>query len=185
MRKRCLLLLAALLAAGPARAQGPTAVDFANLQEDVRGLNQRLGDLTLRVEQLERQAAAAQNSPSLSQTYATIVQLNTAVADLNRSIQAAVASSQQDTLARVNEQIQKLAKLSAARAASGKPAGAAVSFGSDYPKTGVSYTVVKGDTVDLIAKKTGAKARDIIDANKLADPSRIVIGQSLFIPGGK
>ena len=49
----------------------------------------------------------------------------------------------------------------------------------------MSYTVQKGDSVGLIAKKTGAKAQDIVDANKLADPSRIQAGQTLFIPGGK
>jgi LysM repeat protein len=49
----------------------------------------------------------------------------------------------------------------------------------------VSYTVQKGDTLALIAKNTGAKFSDIVNANKLADPSRIRIGQTLFIPGGK
>jgi LysM repeat protein len=37
----------------------------------------------------------------------------------------------------------------------------------------------------VIARKTGARAQDIINANKLADPSRIQAGQVLFIPGGK
>jgi LysM repeat protein len=37
----------------------------------------------------------------------------------------------------------------------------------------------------LIAKKTGASARDITNANKIVDPSRIQVGQTLFIPGGK
>ena len=27
--------------------------------------------------------------------------------------------------------------------------------------------------------------QDIVNANKLADPSRITVGQTLFIPGGK
>ena len=63
--------------------------------------------------------------------------------------------------------------------------GAKPAFGDSYPKEGISYTVAKGDTVGLIAKKTGAKAQDIIDANKLLDPSRIQAGQVLFIPGGK
>ena len=58
-------------------------------------------------------------------------------------------------------------------------------FAEDYSKEGVSYTVQKGDTLALIAKKTGAKTQDIINANKLSDPSRINAGQTLFIPGGK
>jgi LysM repeat protein len=58
-------------------------------------------------------------------------------------------------------------------------------FTEDYPKEGVSYTVQKGDNLALIAKKTGAKQQDIINANKISDPSRIAVGQTLFIPGGK
>ena len=65
------------------------------------------------------------------------------------------------------------------------PAPAKAAFGESYPKEGVSYTVLKGDSVGVIAKKTGAKAQDIIDANKLMDPSRIQAGQVLFVPGGK
>jgi LysM repeat protein len=58
-------------------------------------------------------------------------------------------------------------------------------FAENYPKDGVSYTVQKGDTLPAIAKKTGGKVQDIINANKIADPSRIAAGQTLFIPGGK
>ena len=48
-----------------------------------------------------------------------------------------------------------------------------------------SYTVQKGDTLALIAKKTGAKQPDIIAANRISDPSLIKVGQTLIIPGGK
>ena len=51
--------------------------------------------------------------------------------------------------------------------------------------TAQAYTVQKGDTLGLIAKKTGARQQDIVNANRLADPSRITVGQTLFIPGGK
>jgi LysM repeat protein len=49
----------------------------------------------------------------------------------------------------------------------------------------MSYTVQKGDSVGLIAKKTGARVQDIVAANKLLDPSKIQVGQVLVIPGGK
>ena len=62
-----------------------------------------------------------------------------------------------------------------------RPAGNS-SFTEDYPKEGVSYTVQKGDTLAVIAKKTGAKQQDIINANKISDPARIILGQTLFIP---
>ena len=49
-------LLAGVLATG-ALAQTAPQVELANLREDVRGLTQRVGELALRVEQLERENA--------------------------------------------------------------------------------------------------------------------------------
>ena len=69
-------------------------------------------------------------------------------------------------------------------ARAGRQAGAG-GFSDDFPKEGVKYTVQKGETLAQIAKKTGSKVQDIINANKISDPSRILAGQTLFIPGGK
>lgn len=186
MPKRFLPLAAALaFAAAGASAQMPNPVDIANLQEDVRGLNQRLNDLTLRVEQLERQSTTAAANQGTAQVYATIAQLNSAVADMNRRIEVAIASSQSETMDQVDLELEKLTKqVNTALAAVGKSSGPS-NFSDDYPKTGISYTVEKGDTLALIAKKTGAKVQDIVNANKLSDPSRIQAGQVLFVPGAK
>jgi len=158
MLKR-LLFLPAILVAIPAWAQtAAPGVEIANLHEDVAGLSQRLADLTLRVEQLEAENAALRDqAKSTGQNFVTIGQLNEAIADLNKTIQSAVAASKDEAP---------------------QPAG-------DFPKEGVTYTVQRGETLALIAKKTGARLADIIAANKIADPSRIQAGQALFIPGGK
>jgi LysM repeat protein len=194
---RRLTLVCAVLAAGRLGAQ----TEIADLHEDVRGLTQRVGELTLRVEQLEHENAelktkvGAQDGPRDSVTPA---QLNGAVADLNASIKSAVGSSRAEILQQVAAQMEKLAKQTNAAldsiartptaaqprpAPQGEPVKAA--FGESYSKEGTSYTVQKGDSLGAIAKKTGAKAQDIIDANKLSDPSRIQAGQVLFVPGGK
>lgn len=187
MRYTFLLLLA--IAAVTVRGQSP--VDFANLREDVRVLSQRVGELSLRVEQLERENAQLRSqADGTGRSYATLAQLNEAVAEMNRVLKAAVSASRTETLETVSRRmeqmaqqtdaaIQTLAKGGAARAAP------APSFSAEFPKEGISYTVQKGDTVALIAKRTGARAADIINANKLADPSMIFVGQVLFIPGGK
>lgn len=166
-------------------------VELANLREDVRGLTQRLGELSLRMEQLEREnTSLRQSTQSLGQTYVTLNQLNNAIADLNATIRAAVAGSKSDTLQHVGAQMEKLAKEtnaainSLAKGVTARPT-AAPTFSEEYPKEGLSYTVQKNDTLALIAKKTGAKQQDIINANKIPDPARIVVGQTLFIPGGK
>jgi LysM repeat protein len=166
-------------------------IELANLREDVRLLAQRTGELALRVEQLERENAELRRQTSGdAQTYATVVQVNEAVAELNRAIRAASAGAKNETLQQVSVQMEKLAKQTNAAIdslAKGMATRATVqtTFSEDFSKEGISYTVQRGDTLAVIARNTGAKVQDIINANKISDPSRIQVGQTLFIPGGK
>lgn len=178
-----------VLAVAPAALGQSAQVEIANLREDVRGLSQRVADLTLRLEQLERENAdLRRKSAAADKAGAATAQFKDALADLNRDLRAAIASSKTETLQQVASQMEKLAKqtnaaLDSLAKGGGKPATAG--FTDDFPKDGVSYTVQKGDTLATIARKTGARQQDIINANRLADPSRITVGQTLFIPGGK
>jgi LysM repeat protein len=179
-------MLAAIVAAPAVFGQGQ--VELANLREDVRGLTQRVGELSLRIEQIERENALLKQSSS--QNYVTLTQLNNAVGDLNTTLRSAIATSKNETLQQVGVQMEKLATQtnaaidSLAKGAASRPAVQAT-FSEEYPKEGTRYTVQKGDTIAVIAKKTGAKQQDIINANKISDPARLMIGQTLFIPGGK
>jgi len=165
------------------RAQQSTQVELANLREDLRGVVQRVGELSLRIEQLERQNAELREKlNATTPAYATLEQLNDAVTELRRAINAGDTT----TAERASAQIKRLGEAtnaaidSLAKGMATRPTVTA--FSDSYPKEGVSYTVQKGDTLALIAKKTGAKAQDIINANKITDPSRIQLGQTLFIP---
>jgi len=186
---KCLLIGSVLVAT--AAAQSSSQIEFANMREDVRGLVQRVGELTLRVEQLEKENAQLRSAAGdAERSYVTITQLNDAIASANQSIRSASASTKAETLQQVGTQMEKLAKQTNAAIdslARGMATRTAVqtTFSEDYAKEGVSYTVSKGDTLATIAKKTGAKVQDIINANKISDPSRINVGQTLFIPGGK
>ena len=51
-------------------------------------------------------------------------------------------------------------------------------------QAGGSYVVAAGDTLYGVARKTGASASAIQQANRLASPDAIRIGQRLVIPGG-
>jgi LysM repeat protein len=184
-------LLAGGLIATSAFAQGSAQVEVANLREDVRGLTQRVGELTLRLEQLEREnAELRQQSGAADRQRVTMAQLNDAIADVSRNLKAAIATAKTETLQQVSVQLEKLGKQtnaaldSVARQQATRPT-VQTTFTEDYAKEGISYTVQKGDSIASIAKKTGARQQDIINANKIADPSRIVVGQTLFIPGGK
>lgn len=176
----CGLLLAV---AGSSQAQ-PSQVDYANLREDVRGLVQKVGELSLRIEQLERENTELRQKSSVSaQAYATVSQVNDAVAELNQAIRTGDAA----TSDRATAQIKKLGEAtnaaldSLAKGMATRPV-VQTTFSDSYPKQGLSYTVQKGDTLAEIAKKTGARTQDIINANKIPDASRILVGQTLFIP---
>ncbi len=175
-----------------AQGTGPTstpAFELASLREDVRLLSQRLGELTLRVEQLERENGDLRTKSS--QTYVTLAQLNEAIADVQKTLQAALHEQKRETLQQVSVQLEKLANETQAainalaKNAATRPAVTTPIFTEDYPKEGGSYTVQKNDTLSSIAHKTGAKMQDIINANKIADPTRLQVGQTLFIPQGK
>jgi LysM repeat protein len=177
----------------PALLAQSAMVEFANMREDVRLLTQRLGELQLRVEQLERENGDLKTkSAGAAQSYATLAQLNEAVADLNRAIKAGNAATKSETLQQVSVQMEKLAARTNAALESiakggGSRSGPATSatFSDDFPKEGVPHVVQTGDSLSSIARKYGAKAQDIVNANKISDASKIQVGQTLFIPGGK
>ncbi|HKB91701.1 MAG TPA: LysM peptidoglycan-binding domain-containing protein [Opitutaceae bacterium] len=193
------LFIFALILAGnfPAFAQvmGPSQIDFANLREDVRMLSQKVGELSLTVEQLQRDNNEMKSRAGQSVgNYVTLSQLNQAVADLNRTFQSALADQKQSTLQQVGVQLEKLAKQTQAALDGVNKSGSSLSgtkstgsggFSDDFSREGVNYTVQKGDTIALIAKKNNANGRDIINANKISDPAKIVVGQTLFIPKKK
>lgn len=187
-------LLSVLLASVTVLAAQNNPVDqlraeMAAMREDLRMLNQRVGELTLMVEQLNRENSQLQ--AKANQSYVTVAQLNDAVADMNKALRAGLADQRRDVLDQVGDRIEKLARQTQsaldalAKNQATRPAINPGGFSENYPKDGISYTVQSGDTLDIIARKTGAKKADIINANKISDPSRIRAGQTLFIPGGK
>ncbi len=174
------------------------------MHEDIRGLTQRVNELSLRVEQLEHENETLHAKVAAldgTKDFVTTPQLNGAVAELNASIHSAVAESRTEILDKVATQMENLAKqTNSALDSIAKPvvaqgssatytttatAPAKAEFSDNFSKEGISYTVAKGDSLGGIARKTGSKSADIIAANKLTDPSKIQVGQVLFIPGGK
>jgi lysozyme len=59
---------------------------------------------------------------------------------------------------------------------------------SDVPSTATTpgfYTVKKGDTATSIARSHGIAAEELLKANKITDPKRLQIGQTLKVPPRK
>lgn len=185
---RSSVLIAALAVVAPLFAQGDNRAELGSLRQDLMLLSQRVGELSMNVEQLNREndslrAAARQN-------FATVEQLNRAISDVNRTMQGSLLDQKREILAQVAAQLEKLGKQtnaaldSMAKNQATRPV-VQTSFAEDFPKEGVNYTVQAGDTLAVIAKNNNAKVADIINANKIADPSKIRVGQTLFIPQGK
>lgn len=180
LRLRPFLAVLALTAGPDAFGQTVTSSDLLNLREDINGLQQRMADLSLRIQTLEsrQESAMRQAQAKPNPNAVTNEQLQDAVAGLT----AQIAELRDKLAAATKAPAPAAAAAPAETAPAKKPAG---TFSTDFPKQGTAYTVQKGDTVDLIARKTGAKFQDIVNANKLAEPSHIFVGQKLFIPGGK
>jgi LysM repeat protein len=181
-------LLGAMAVTALAQSSSDPRQELFNLREDVRLLTQRVGELALTVEQLSRDNNSLQ--AKTSQSYVTLEQLNKAIADVNRTMNAALAEQKRETLNQVGGQVERLAKQSqaaidaVAKNQATRPA-VQTSFKDEFPKEGINYTVQTGDTLAVIARKNNAKLQDIINANKISDPTKIRVGQTLFIPQGK
>ena len=184
-------LFAGLFAASSlfAHRADPRAIELANLREDVRLLQQTVAELQASVSQLQRDNAALSSQAETGRAaYVTLAQLNDAVAQLKQTTDAALAEQKRDTLQVVAQQISKLAKetnAAIAAVAKGQATRPTIStqFSDDFPKEGVTHTVQTGETLSIIAKKYGVPMKNIQNANRIADPTKVFVGQSLFIPG--
>ena len=185
---RSSFVLAALALFTPAFAQSGGLAELGSLRQDLMMLNQRVGELSMAVERLDRENQALKTAAR--QNYATVEQLNRAIADAKSAVQASMDDQKRDILALVSTQFEKLGKQTNAALdsmARGQATRSVVqtSFSDDFPKSGINYTVQAGDTLAVIAKNNNAKLQDIINANKIADPAKIQVGQTLFIPQGR
>ena len=54
---------------------------------------------------------------------------------------------------------------------------------SPKPTGGTEYVVQPGDTLSGIAKSLGVSMKALLEANELADPDRLKVGQKLAVPG--
>lgn len=161
------------------------ARELASLRNDVRLLEQRVGELSMTVEDLRRENNSLQSKAN--QSYVTVTQLNEAIADLNRTLQSGLSAQKREILQQVAGQMERLGKQTQAALdaiAKGQATRPAVQtdFKDDFPKQGVNYTVQAGDTLSGIAAKLNASVPDIVNANRITDPTKIRVGQTLFIP---
>lgn len=187
--------IAALSIALPLQAQsGSLRVTVANLNQDVSQMSQQLKTLRLEIEHMQRENKKLRSELSAAtsnrQTEDQLSSLSSAIEALRREYKAADASQKEKIMAEVNRQMQALAKetesaiKTVADALGSEPQVATpVHFSSDYPKTGITYTVRSGDTLSKIAREHDSNIKHIQNANKIVNPARdLQVGQTIFIP---
>jgi LysM repeat protein len=183
----------------PSSSIDPRQVEIANLRADIQALDRRMREMDMAMEELIRQnreltAQVERQLRSQSGQMGDVVrqaQLNQAVNDIQQKNQAATAEMRRQILRDVTQQIEQLGKQTQAaidalaRNVSSRPSAPPArtqEFSTDFPREGVSYTVQRGDTLSGIASRHNSTVRDIQNANQIADPASIQVGQTLFIP---
>lgn len=172
---------AAVAAFAPRVCAQDINVVIAGLREDIRILDERTRSLSVEIDQLKRENASLRSQGDVN--YVTMGQMTAALAELERALRA----GDKELAIQLTQQMERLAKqtnaaLDAVAKGGGPRTQTRVEFQKDYPKTGVPYTVQAGDTLASIAKKFNAQVRDIQNANEIVDPTKIQVGQTLFIP---
>lgn len=123
-------------------------------QENQRRINGRLETLEMQVSQLSRDLDTLRG------------QLDVRCAAIERKSE----DDKREMVDRLSGELDKLMKQAAARPAA-------------VPGTrGLEHVVQSGETLYIIAKAYGVSTQKLIEANKIQDPSRLSIGQKLFIP---
>jgi peptidoglycan hydrolase CwlO-like protein len=164
MKKLFFVLLAAGLLSGcetmPLQLQ--TRADRTSLsqdqliaQENQRRLAGRLEALEMEMGQINRELSALRS------------QLDSRCAAIEQKSEA----DKREMVSRLSGELDKLMK----QASASRPAAAASS-------RGIEHVIKPGETLYIISKAYGVSAKTITDVNKIQDPSRLSVGQKLFIP---
>lgn len=160
-----------ILGIGP-RLAAQGSLELANLQQDLSALRHQVATLRLALEQVELdqhklQAALAASKADYKQLQKSYIDL---LAQHKKDAADLLAQRDKALLAELQQLLTPtLAKTEL-----------------DYPKTGISYTVKKGDTLSKIAQEHQSKVAYIQAANQIQDPQKdLRPGQTLFIPQGK
>lgn len=189
----CLTSLVVLASSASAQSDN-LRITVANMAQDMSLLTQQVKTLRLEMEELRRENARLRTqvaaASSNRDTQAQITNLSSAIGTLRQEYRSADEVKKQQVISEVSRQINALANEiqgainTVATAVGREPqVDTPVHFSSDYPKTGITYTVRSGDTLSAIARKHGSNVKHIQNANKIVNPSRdLKVSETIFIP---
>jgi LysM repeat protein len=190
---------AALLLAAPAlpaqNSPPPGAANpLASMSQDITILNQEVNQLRLEVENLRQSNDDLKNQIVTQRDVQTAVQNGVAAGrvDTRADITQANAALRKEIVDQVSQQIaaltadtnKQLETLAKAIQATPGPNSVPVprTFSSEFPQTGVKYTVKSGDNLTKIASQNNSTVDYIKNANKITDDRSLKVGQVIFLP---
>ena len=152
--------------------------ELAGLRTEVELLRRENAQLRVSVEQLtRRQNSTAKNGDTKQDSRLQALENRATQSEKERvALQKYIDKKFEELVGEMNKVISQVNKPSILE--SGVP-----SFSDDWPKeNGFLHKVQRGETVSSIAQKHKSKVKWIIDANRIADPTKVFVGKELFVP---
>ena len=172
-----------------------TREQMANLFADMELVKQESGQTRLEMQRLIKEnenlraaiARLVENQEIIRGEYLDLITKTEARID---SLKLEIAKGDEQILNKVSDALDEFSNEitksydAIAQASAPAPVEATVTnnFSADFPKAGLEYTIAKGDNLWTIAQKHQSKVKWIQDANRITDPSKLGVGDVLFIP---
>jgi LysM repeat protein len=172
--------------------QNDAKILLANLKQDLELINREVTSLRSEVEMLRRENAQLRVVVDQSTRSQRVGQESGQLLELQNRLQALELALRQSERARVTTQeeinkkfqqiIEQMNRGFDQFTQSSTSSTQTSTFSNDYPKNGFVHVVEKGETVSSIAQKYKSKVSWIINANQIADPTKVFVGRELFVP---
>lgn len=175
-------------------AQPDSKILLANLKQDLELVSRDLNSLRSEVEMLRREnaqfrVAINQDKRSNEQSLQSgiVLELQNRLQALELAFrqserdrgkgQEEISKKFEQIIEQMNQGFEQVTNAGSSSKANKEP-----NFSNDYPKNGFVHKVEKGETVSSIAQKYKSKVSWIINANQIADPTKVFVGRELFVP---
>ncbi|MCC5790320.1 MAG: LysM peptidoglycan-binding domain-containing protein [Opitutales bacterium] len=179
---------------GAQPTSGVSRSEFDLLRDDLRALQREVARQEDRIRELAREKEKLKEALEASQRRETASKqdLERLRTEFRESQQQALRENRLRVLSETGRMIEELAEqtqkgLDALRQAissrpTQRPTETEFQFSDDYPQEGITHVVERGETLSGIARRHNSTVRDIQNANRIARPESIQVGQTLFIP---